>query len=341
MKWPDRRYVAVALGWAAIAALPLFTGFTHWAWELSEILGLAGLLACLALCGCPVRPREAAPPVLLSLGHHEVLGILAAAAAGLHILVALAADHTVVEYLKLTSPLYQLAGIAAFLLLLILVATSVANLRRRLWRSHRDFQATHIILGCLLLALLAAHVLTTGRYTNGYGRRVVLCAVAAGGIALLLLRRRTVQSAAPDGTVRRFAFGRHSTIIVGVIGATMLALATLGSGRAVMALREPLLPRSAALPLTFDHAKHVEVNCLACHHNYADGRGFDACIHCHRSAGPDIKVGVEARFHSFCLNCHRNPEPQFVHHGPVSGCTACHIADAAPLNGMPAQLAPR
>jgi hypothetical protein len=334
MKVPDRRYLAVGLGWALIAALPLFAGFTHWAWELSEILGLAGLLACLALCGCPVRPREATPPVLLSLGRHEVLGWIAAAAAGLHILVALGADHTVVEYLKLSSPLYQLAGMAAFLLLLILVASSVASLRRRLWRSHRNFQASHIALGCLLLVLLAAHVLTTGRYTNGYGRRIALIAVAAGGIALLLMRRRALQSTASDNKVPRFAFGRHSTLIVGVIGATMLALAALGSGRAAVALREPLLPRSAALPLTFDHAKHVSVNCLACHHNYADGRGFDACIHCHRGAGPDIKVGVEARFHGFCFNCHRNPEPQFVRHGPVSGCTACHIEEAAATKGL-------
>jgi hypothetical protein len=334
MRLPDRRYLAVGLGWALIAALPLFAGFTHWAWELSEILGLIGLLACLALCGCPVRPREATPPVLLSLARHEVLGWIAAAAAGLHVLVALGADHTVVEYLKPSAPLYQLAGLAALLLLLVLVTSSVAGLRRRLWRSHRNFQATHIVLGCLLLALLAAHVLTTGRYTGGYGRRIVLIAVAAGGIALLLMRRRVLHGTASDSKVARFAFGRHSTLIVAVIGATMLALAALGPGRAAVALREPLLSRSAALPLTFDHAKHVSVNCLACHHNYADGRGFDACIHCHRGAGPEIKVGVEARFHGFCFNCHRNPAPQFVRHGPVSGCTACHIEEAAPAKAM-------
>ena len=328
MKLPDRRYVAFGLGWAVIAALPLFAGFTHWGWEFSEVLGLVGLLACLALCSCPVRPRETSPPALLTLGRHEVLGWMAAATAALHIVLAVVTDHTVVEYLKPTSPLYQLAGIAAFLLLLMLVATSIASLRRRLWRSHRNFQATHIILGCLLMALLAAHVLATSRYADGYGRRVVLIAVAAGGIALLLIRRRSLQAPATDSTVaRRFAFGRHSTLIVGVIAATLVALMTMGSGRNVVALREPLLPRSEALPLTFDHAKHVAVNCLACHHNYADGRGFDACIHCHRSAGPEIKVGVEARFHSFCLNCHRNPEPRFEHHGPVSGCTACHAPE--------------
>jgi hypothetical protein len=335
MKLPDRRYLAFGLGWAVIAALPLFAGFTHWGWELSEILGLAGLLACLALSGCPVRPRETTPPTVLSLGRHEVLGWTAAGVAALHIMLALASDHTVIEYLKPTSPLYQLAGIAAFLLLLILVATSVTSLRRRLWRSHRDFQATHIIVGCVLLALLVAHVVTTGRYAGGYPRRLAVIAVAVGGIAILSIRRRAAKTAAPDNTVaRRFAFGRHSTLVVSVIAASMLLLTIFIPGRAGVALREPLLRRSEPLPLTFDHAKHVAVNCLACHHNYADGRGFDACIHCHRGAGPNIKVGVEARFHDFCLNCHRNPEPRLVRHGPVSGCVACHVAEPAPLKGI-------
>ena len=327
MKLPDLRYVAFGLGWAAIAALPLFAGFTHWIWEFSEILGLAGLLACVALCSCPVRPRETAPPALLSLGRHEVLGWVAAGAAALHIVLAVAGDHTVVEYLKPTSPLYQLAGIAAFMLLLTLAGMSVAGVRRRLWRSHRNFQATHIILGCVLLALLAAHMLATSRYADGRLRRVLFIGVAAGGIALLLIRRRSMRVASEGPVARRFAFGRHSTLIVVVIAATLLALSSLGSVRAVVALREPLLVRSQALPLTFDHARHTAVNCLACHHNYADGRGFDACIHCHRSAGPAIKVGVEARFHDFCLNCHRNPDPRFVRHGPVSGCAACHVAE--------------
>ncbi|MEP6546827.1 MAG: cytochrome c3 family protein [Gammaproteobacteria bacterium] len=335
MKLPDRRYLAFALGWAVIASLPLFAGFTHWGWELSEILGFVGLLACLALSGCPVRPRETTPSTLLSMGRHEALGWIAASAAALHIVLALATDHTVIEYLKPSSPLYQLAGIAAFLLLVILVATSAASLRRRLWRSHRNFQAVHIIVGCVLLALLAAHVLTTGRYAGGYLRRVALVSVAMGGIAILLIRRRTMKGAAPDSTVaRRFAFGRHSTLTVSVIAATMLVLTILIPGRAAVALREPVLPRSETLPLTFDHAKHVAVNCLACHHNYADGRGFDACIHCHRGAGPAIKVGVEARFHDFCLNCHRNPDPRLLRHGPVSGCADCHVAEPDTLKGI-------
>jgi hypothetical protein len=325
MKIPDRRYLAWVVGLAACAALPLFAGFTKLSWELAEILGLAGALACIALSGCPVRPRESTPPALLTLGRHEALGWMALGAAALHVFFSLVSDHTVVQYLLPTSPLYELAGIAGFILLLVLVATSLAGARRRLWRSHRNFQATHIILGCLLIALLGVHVVTAGRYTGGYARRIVFVAVAAGGMAMLLRSRRRPATAAHEATVaRRFVFGRHSTLIVGVIAAAALALVPLVAGRAGAELREPLLSRAEALPLNFDHGKHTAVNCLACHHNYADGRGFDNCIHCHRSGRADLKLGVEARFHAFCLDCHRNPAATLKGHGPVSGCETCH-----------------
>jgi DMSO/TMAO reductase YedYZ heme-binding membrane subunit len=325
MKLPDRRYLTWGAGLIIVAALPVLAGFTTLSWEIAEILGLAATLACLALCGCPVRPRESTPPVLLSVGRHEALGWLALAATVLHVLAAVAADHTVVEYFKFTSPLYQLAGIAAFLVLLVLVGTSLAGARRRLWSSHRNFQATHIAFACLMVALLGAHVIATGRYTGGYGRRLVFIAATAGAIAMLLRRRRGIGTAPhAAAAVRRLAFGRHSTLIAGVVAATAVALSVLIAGRAGVALREPVLRRAQTLPLNFDHGKHVAVNCLVCHHNYADGRGFDACIHCHRSVSADLKVGVEARFHSFCLNCHRNPEPRFPRHGPVSGCESCH-----------------
>ena len=330
LKLADRRYLAWGVGLLLTAALPLASGFTTVGWEISEVLGFAAALACLALCGSPVRPRESRPSVLLSLGRHELLGWIALAAAALHVLVAVIADRTVIEYLKPSTPLYQWAGIAALLVLLVLTVSSLAGLRRRLWRSHRNFQATHIALGCLVLALVAAHVITADRYTRGYGRRVLFVAVAIGGVAMLLRRRRGVGTAAHEASaVRSFAFGRHSTFVVSAIVATVLALTPLVAGRADVALREPLIRRSMTLPLDFDHGKHTAVNCLACHHNYSDGRGFDACIHCHRGERADLKVGVEARFHSFCLGCHRAPDAALVGHGPVSSCVSCHHAAAA------------
>ena len=226
--------------------------------------------------------------------------------------------------LDAAAPLYQLAGIAALLGLVLLVATSSGSARRRLWKSHRNFQATHIALGCALMVLVGAHVLAAGRYTGGYGRRALYLAVAAGGMGLLLQRRRGAEPARREFSLRGLAFGRHSRLVAVVLGAAMLALAPMIARRVSVALREPLIGRQRQLPLNFDHGKHVAVNCLACHHNYADARGFDACIHCHRGPRADLVVGVEARFHDFCLDCHRHPDVRLRHHGPVSGCAACH-----------------
>jgi hypothetical protein len=321
----DRRYAAWAAGLALVAALPILAGYTTLSWEIAEWLGLAAALMCVALCGCPVRPRESTPPALLTLGRHELFGWIALAMATLHVLCAIASDGTAIAYLMPTAPLYQLAGMGALTVLVLMVATSAGAARRRLWKSHRDFQSTHVILGCALTVLLGAHVLATGRYTAGHGRRAVYVVVAAGGLAMLLRRRRGVESTRRGSAVHGLAFGRHSGLIAGVIAVTALALGTLISGRASVKLREPLLGRERSLPLYFDHGKHVAVNCLVCHHNYADGRGFDSCIHCHRGPRTDLVVGVEARFHDFCFNCHRNPEPRFKRHGPVSGCAACHV----------------
>src|SRR3984957_3385507 len=100
MKIPDRRYLAWAAGLAATAALPIFAGFTKLGWECSEILGLAGALACLALCGRPLRPGDSTPPALPPLSRHETLGWIALGAAALHILLSVMTDHTVLDYLK-------------------------------------------------------------------------------------------------------------------------------------------------------------------------------------------------------------------------------------------------
>jgi hypothetical protein len=276
---------------------------------------------------------------LLSLGRHELLGWIALGAAALHVLVAVVADPTVVEYLKPSAPPYQLAGMAALLALLWLALSARAGPRRHLWRSHRGFQAVHIGAGCLALALVAAHVVGTDRYTRGYPRRALFIAVAAGGLAMLLRRRRRTARMTPEPAgLPRFAFGRHSTVVVSGVLGTMLVLTPLMAGRAGVQLRQPLLRRTQILPLDFDHGKHTGVNCLACHHNYADGRGFDACIHCHRGERADLKLGVEARFHGFCLGCHRGPAAGLIGHGPVSGCVSCHRT-AAP-SGAAGSAAP-
>jgi hypothetical protein len=83
------------------------------------------------------------------------------------------------------------------------------------------------------------------------------------------------------------------------------------------------------LPLTFDHADHRDVNCIECHHDYAEDKPLMLCLACHKQ---DSQVAhlVEQQFHDFCRGCHvedaRTGEP----HGPTRHCGACHpVTDAA------------
>jgi DMSO/TMAO reductase YedYZ heme-binding membrane subunit len=321
----DARYALWVVGLLLVAAMPALSGFVGPGWELSQMSGLASGFACIALCGASVRPRNSVPPTLLSLGFHQFIGWAALIAATMHVGGLVLADHTVVEYLKSTAPLYQLSGIAALLSLLILVLSSAASVRRRLWASHRGFQAAHVILSGLVALLVAIHVVVTDRYVSGRGRRAVFLAVTIGAILMLLRGRRQSEDGRRSPARRQLVFGRHSAFVVAAVALTAVTLAGLFLGAASAALREPILRRARTIPLDFPHGKHGVINCLKCHHNYADGTGWDSCVRCHRNADrADLKAGVEARFHGFCFNCHRNPDATLTRHGPVSGCVECH-----------------
>jgi predicted CXXCH cytochrome family protein len=314
-----------------MTVLPAFAGFVGAGWELCQVAGLLGCIGCIGLCGAPLRPRDARPPTLVSLKLHTLIGWLALAAVVLHIGGLILADRIVWEYLKPSAPLYQLAGIAAATILLAVVLTGTAPLRRRVWTSHRSFQATHVVLGCLLIALITVHVIATDRYIGGRGRRVLILVATVGSLGLLLRRRRPpagTQSAPASSPLpkplRQLVFGRNSRLIFGIVSVLAISLAGLIGGVAGAALREPLLARAERTPLDFPHAKHVTVNCLTCHHNFADGRGMDTCVGCHRSARADLKLGVQAQFHTFCFECHRHPDAGSEKHGPVAGCASCH-----------------
>jgi DMSO/TMAO reductase YedYZ heme-binding membrane subunit len=328
----DARYAAWLAVLALLLALPAFGGFTALGWESFQIAGYIGALTCIVLAGAPLRPRTSMPPVLLSLRLHTLLGWTALIAVAVHIGGLALADRTVIEYLKPSAPLYQIAGIAATLLMLFLVVAGAATARRRLWRSHRGFQATHVVLAYLTACLIALHVVVTARYLGGWGRRTLFAAAAVGAVLMLLRARRPAPSvpaareAAPARVHRQLAFGRHSTLVVIAALGCVGGLAALLPAKVAATLREPLIRRTSGLPLDFPHDKHGAVNCLTCHHNYADGRGMEACIGCHRSSRADLREGVEARFHGFCFDCHRHPDATLQGHGPVSGCAVCHHA---------------
>jgi predicted CXXCH cytochrome family protein len=319
----DKRYMLFAAALIGLAALPVLAGFVGLGWELSQLAGLSATLLCLGLCGAPVRPRDSSPPVLVSLRWHSFIGWAAVVAVALHVGGLVLADRNAIEYLKPSLPIYMAAGVFAGVLLVLLVLTAVSPIRRYVWTNHRAFQATHVIAGGLLIATIATHVIATRRYTGGPGRSALLLAATVGATFMLLRGRRTGGLPAV-GTARRLVFGRHSTLVAVALAATSLGLLVLMTSATDTELRRPLASRANSMPLDFPHGKHVQVNCLICHHNYADGKGFEGCITCHKSARSDLKVGVQARFHSFCFECHRHPQATLIAHGPVAGCTSCH-----------------
>src|SRR5271156_2306141 len=96
----DARYALWGVGLLLLVALPALAGFVSAGWELSQMAGLASGLACIALCGAPVRPRNSVPPTLLSLQLHQLIGWGALIAAAVHIAGLVLSDRIVVEYLK-------------------------------------------------------------------------------------------------------------------------------------------------------------------------------------------------------------------------------------------------
>lgn len=293
-------------------------------WELAQSLGLLAALCSLVLCLLPVRPRTPGTPPL-SLHKHELLGWSMLIAALGHVSLSLAFDRTVIEHLRLTAPLYEWAGIGALLAVLVLTVPAAGRLRRRFWSRHRNFQALHVVVSCALVALIAAHVVTTNRYLHGPGP-VALWLLLSIAALLALLRPRARHAAARTlGTISRLAFGRHSRLILICASVAALAVLPLVRPHARLALRAPLGRRTETLALDFPHDKHRAVNCILCHHNFRDETGADSCISCHRSSRPAIRVSAEARFHDFCLGCHRDPPAPLTRHGPTTGCDSCHL----------------
>jgi hypothetical protein len=143
-------------------------------------------------------------------------------------------------------------------------------------------------------------------------------------LMLLRVRRPAERLQKVPDVGPQLVFGRHSGLIIGTVALSAAAIAALLPSSVGATLREPILQRASRPPLDFPHGKHAAVNCLTCHHNYADGTGASLCVECHRSARADLKEGAEARFHSFCFECHRHPDAAFTKHGPVSGCAGCH-----------------
>ena len=83
------------------------------------------------------------------------------------------------------------------------------------------------------------------------------------------------------------------------------------------------------LPMTFDHVDHQGLNCINCHHNYADNAGDGVCMHCHL-ANEDLNRLLRQQFHGLCMGCHVEKLLAGESHGPIRQCVECHTAEDRP-----------
>ena len=312
----SKRYSLGAAGLAATGLLPLAVRRDALAWELVQLAGLFSAIGCMFLTAASLRPRDARPSRLLSLDQHKWLAWICIALLSVHIGGALLADRHTFEYLKPSMPVYQLAGLVAALMLVILSVTALSRVRRYLWERASSFRALHVLLAALVVVLIFIHVVATDRYSAGPARWLWT------GVTLLVLVLPLASS----------AYSRSIGLGFVLAGLACVGLAAQGKERRSQLMLETFVPRAQPLMVDFPHEYHGTVNCIACHHNFVDRSGADSCIPCHRSERPDLLLGAQARFHTFCMDCHRAedlPKDGSGKHGPVSECSACHRAQGA------------
>ncbi len=191
---PAALCVRFALLVALLLALPLAVALVggpppvSYVWDVANLLGFLSLSCMLLLLYYTGRPRSFPSfSGRFFANLHRDIGYLSLVFIGLHVGLLLLAEPLLVEHLKLTAPLYMLAGLAAAGLCLLLVLSSVTPLRRKLWADYRSFRQLHGWLSLLVLALALVHLGGSAFYLNHWMKLAVVGAVACTLAAYYLI----------------------------------------------------------------------------------------------------------------------------------------------------------
>jgi predicted CXXCH cytochrome family protein len=298
-------------------------------WDLGMGTGYAALVAAVTLYLFPLRGDGLPHRRLFTLAQHKVLGWVALALCLLHITILMIVQPLVWHYLWPSTPIYMACGITALIALAVLVATGLSARS-----AHRKMRfnpartpvpgrpaavgsasvATHLILAAVLLALIAGHILGSRQLLDKPTKVMTLCLLLALPLAWAAFRPRRPRSVRFGPTLLPTCMALAALLILPVPIATPALLASAVT--------------PAVLPVNFPHDKHTTVNCVTCHHNFADATGVTGgCLSCHRSDRSDLPQASEPLFHTFCRSCHVELAATTDKHGPTRSCAECHVVN--------------
>ncbi|MFT4584461.1 MAG: hypothetical protein ACI915_005004 [Gammaproteobacteria bacterium] len=153
-----------------------------WWWDIWMAVGAlaAGLIFSAGL----VAPRiwvhygGTARALRMVLFLHRDLSYVAVFLLTAHVVGLLCLDWTLVEYLKLSAPLSMIAGLAAAILVLVVVFSSMVRIELR--TRYRSWRIWHIGLSIGAVVLMTWHILDAGYFVNSPIKKIVLVALTAG-----------------------------------------------------------------------------------------------------------------------------------------------------------------
>ena len=105
---------------------------------------------------------------------HRDLGFIALILVGLHIAILLITEPVLIEHIKLTAPIYMLAGLLAAILIVFIVFSSIRSYRKKLWKNYQQFRQFHNLLSIITLILIGVHVVISRFYVNHSNKFLLL-----------------------------------------------------------------------------------------------------------------------------------------------------------------------
>ena len=194
-------------------------------WDWANLLGYL----CLAICGFLFiyRSRARTFPAFSSrffANLHRELGFIALGLLLAHVGILLLVEPLLLEYLNPTAPFHMLAGLMAFILMIMLATLSIPPIRRRMLSNYHVFRHLHAVLAVSVFILIAVHILGSGFYLNA-GWKIGL--LSAAGIGLLIYY--SLDRKAPDRSMPRLnhSSGYSSYVSYGCTTLTVLVCLTL------------------------------------------------------------------------------------------------------------------